>query len=151
MRYLRTFRKWVSTITRWILHAVEGYGKSNLTYLILSIWTHNPIREYNIPAPSLHLTLQHKYTMEFPLTTTCLARVQDDNELYDCHITSFHPSQYNPLYHHTNQHHNIPHIIQDIIDQQHSHHVYPLRFLIIILSQYPIKLPHKNLWTTIHS
>ena len=53
-------------------YAAEGYGKSNLTYLIFPIWIHSPICEYNNPAPSLRFTLQHKYITELTLTTNYL-------------------------------------------------------------------------------
>ena len=61
-----TFRHFGVEHIRWQCeqYATEGYRKSNLTYLVFTIWIYSPICEYNNPASSLHFTLQHKYIMK---------------------------------------------------------------------------------------
>ena len=84
--------------------------------------------EHNSPASSLRLTLQYKSIPELRLATSYYTGVQDDNELYDCRITSCHPLQYNPRPYHINNTTTLRTLTKRSYIDNISHHTYPLRF-----------------------
>ena len=87
-----------------------------------------PIYEHNSPASSLRLTLQYKFIPKLTLATSHYISVQDDNELYDFHITSCHPLQYNPRHYHLNTTTILSTLTKRSYLDSISHHTYPLRF-----------------------
>ena len=78
--------------------------------------------------------------MKLLLTIIYRISVQNDNELYDRHITPFHSLQYNSLHYHTKNTLTLHTLTKISYNNSISHHTYPLCLLISIPSHFRLSI-----------